>query len=74
MTQFRHDFTNESISKPGDADIDYRILFDAAPLGIFTYSSRGEVLGANQFLLDMLGSPSLEATKAVDLFEIFESR
>jgi PAS domain S-box-containing protein len=68
MTKFRHEFTDEPISKAGDIDIDYRILFDAAPLGIFTYSSRGEVLGANQFLLEMLGSPCLEATKEIDVF------
>ncbi len=49
--------------------LDYNILFDAAPLGIFTYSASGRVIGANKFLLDMLGSPSLEATKTINVFD-----
>ncbi|MGO9569971.1 MAG: PAS domain S-box protein [Desulfomonilaceae bacterium] len=48
--------------------MNYKILCDAAPLGIFVYSKDGQVLGANQFLLNMLGSPSLEATKQISLF------
>ena len=50
------------------ANVRYKILFDSAPLGIFTYSRDGYVLEANQFLLNLLGSPSLEATRKVNLF------
>ena len=46
----------------------YEILFEAAPLGIMTYSNKGEVIGVNRFLVDLLGSPSLEATKQIPLF------
>jgi PAS domain S-box-containing protein len=51
-----------------EREIDYKILCDAAPLGIFVYSKDGQVLGANEFLLNMLGSPSLEYTKQINLF------
>jgi PAS domain S-box-containing protein len=46
----------------------YKIIFDSAPLGIFTYSGDGHVLEANRFLLNLLGSPSPEATRKVNLF------
>jgi len=45
-----------------------KALFETAPLGIITYSPQGEVLSANRFLVDLLGSPSVEATKKVQLF------
>lgn len=57
--------------RPGaeeETAVNGRILYDIAPVGILTYSSTGEVLAANRFLLAMLGSPSLEATKEVNLF------
>jgi PAS domain S-box-containing protein len=44
------------------------ILFDVAPMGVLLYDSQGQVLSANQYLLDMLGSPSLEATKSINVF------
>jgi PAS domain S-box-containing protein len=46
----------------------YEIPFKAAPVGIFIYSKGGQVLSANKFLLELLGSPSLEATKGINLF------
>ncbi|MFC1834275.1 PAS domain S-box protein [Thermodesulfobacteriota bacterium] len=48
--------------------IRHDILFNYVPMGILVYSERGEVIEANQFLLDLLGSPSIEATKQIDLF------
>jgi PAS domain S-box-containing protein len=51
-----------------DSEASFRLLVEAAPLGIFTYSNAGQILGANQFLLDILGSPSLEATKRINVF------
>ncbi|HMK36630.1 MAG TPA: PAS domain S-box protein [Desulfomonilaceae bacterium] len=47
-----------------------KLLFESAPLGIFTYSKTGVVLGANQFLLDILGSPSLESTRQINVFTL----
>jgi PAS domain S-box-containing protein len=52
----------------GESDVSFKLLFEGAPLGIFTYSKSGEVLGANHFLLEMLGSPSLESTKKINVF------
>jgi|SRR5271157_3794726 len=64
-----------SYDSPGDRsqflkerETNCKILCDAAPLGIFVYSKDGQVLGANQFLLNMLGSPPLKATKQINLF------
>jgi two-component system, cell cycle sensor histidine kinase and response regulator CckA len=51
-----------------ESDVSFKVLFEAAPLGIFTYSKTGDVLGANHFLLEILGSPSLEATKKINVF------
>lgn len=51
-----------------ESEASFRLLFETAPLGIFTYSNTGEVLGANHFLLEILGSPSLEATKRINVF------
>ncbi len=63
--------TETSIKRLPDqetTDIPYKILFEAAPVGVLLYSKRGEILGANSFLLDLLGSPSLEETKKINLF------
>jgi PAS domain S-box-containing protein len=49
-------------------EIAYKTLFETAPVGVLLYSKRGEVLGANRFLLDLLGSPSLEEAKKINLF------
>lgn len=43
-------------------------LFSSAPVGILIYSELGQVLEANEYLLRILGSPSLEATRSVNLF------
>jgi two-component system cell cycle sensor histidine kinase/response regulator CckA len=59
------DSSSKSLS---ESDVSFKLLFEGAPLGIFTYSKTGEVLGANRFLLEILGSPSLEATKKINVF------
>jgi len=45
----------------------FRMLFENSPLGIFIAKPNGAVFNANKALLKMLGSPSLEATKAINL-------
>jgi len=50
-------------------DLGFRILFESAPLGIIIYDRKGRILEVNNYLLDILGSPSLEATKKINLFE-----
>ncbi len=44
----------------------YRQLFETAPVGIFMIAPQGEILEANPAVLQILGSPSLEATRAIN--------
>ena len=45
----------------------FKALFEYSPLGISTADPNGNILNANQALLDILGSPSIEATKQINL-------
>ncbi|MEA3444416.1 MAG: PAS domain S-box protein, partial [Bacteroidota bacterium] len=45
----------------------YRSLFENAPIGIFSVNREGRILEANASLLQILGSPSIEATKSIDI-------
>ncbi len=44
----------------------YQLLMENAPLGILMIDTQGNILDANPALLKILGSPSLEATKAIN--------
>ncbi|MDP7081183.1 MAG: PAS domain S-box protein [Candidatus Undinarchaeales archaeon] len=44
-----------------------RLLFDCAPVGILTSDKTGTILAVNPAILKILGSPSAEATKAINL-------
>ena len=46
----------------------YCLLVEHAPLGILSVDPQGNILAVNPALLDILGSPSAEATKAINLF------
>jgi len=46
---------------------DYQLLINHAPLGIFLADSEGNIKLVNSSLLRMLGLPSLEATKQINL-------
>jgi PAS domain S-box-containing protein len=46
----------------------YRRMVDNAPLGILTANREGRIIDVNPGLLRILGSPSAEATKAINLF------
>ncbi|OYT17749.1 MAG: hypothetical protein B7C24_01100, partial [Bacteroidetes bacterium 4572_77] len=48
----------------------YKYIFENSPVGIATFSLEGEVLNANNSLLKILGSPSIEATKKLNLLEL----
>lgn len=52
-----------------DREKNYRILFENSPLGIFTAKPDGTILEANDELLRILGSPSLEATKEINILK-----
>ena len=45
----------------------YRHLFEKAPIGIFSLNREGRILEVNQKLLDILGSPSAQATKSINM-------
>jgi PAS domain S-box-containing protein len=45
----------------------YRRMVDNAPMGILTATSEGSIIDVNPVLLRILGSPSAEATKAINL-------
>ena len=44
-----------------------RLLFDSAPVGILTSDRTGTILAVNPAILKILGSPSAEATKAINI-------
>jgi PAS domain S-box-containing protein len=45
----------------------YRCLVEKAPIGILSIDREGRILEVNQKLLDVLGSPSAEATKSINM-------
>ncbi|MBN1322568.1 MAG: PAS domain S-box protein [Methanotrichaceae archaeon] len=47
----------------------FRQLFENSPVGIITADRDGRILEANQALLDLMGSPSTEATKEINLLK-----
>jgi PAS domain S-box-containing protein len=64
----------ESTSEAADATVrtsgqKYRMLFDSAPVGIITVGHDGSISEVNNKMLDILGSPSEEATKAINMFD-----
>lgn len=46
----------------------YQFIFENAPIGILLADKNGNILEANTELLKILGSPSLEQTKKINLF------
>lgn len=52
-----------------DREKNYRVLFENSPLGIFTAKPDGKILEANHELLDILGSPSIEATRKINILK-----
>ncbi len=52
-----------------DREKNYRILFENSPLGILTAKPDGTILEANDKLLKILGSPSLEATMEINILK-----
>ncbi len=49
------------------SEIRYRTLVENAPLGIISFDREGKILSVNPTLLDILGSPSAEATMAINM-------
>ncbi len=45
----------------------FKLLFESSPLGIYLATKEGNIIEANEALLSILGSPSKEATKAINV-------
>ena len=54
----------EALQKSGER---YRMLFYSAPLGILTTDLEGNIIEVNPMLLTILGSPSAEETKKINM-------
>jgi|GEM_PF-2064792 len=46
----------------------YRALVENAPLGVLSFDRGGNIVAVNSALLEILGSPSVEATRQINLF------
>ncbi len=57
---------NEAIKKSEEK---YRLIFENAPLGILTADIKGNIIEANAPLVKLMGSPSLEETKKINLLK-----
>ncbi len=45
----------------------FKLVFENAPLGIYLATKEGVIIEANKALLSILGSPSVEATKSINV-------
>ena len=52
-----------------ESEKNFRLLFENSPLGIFITNLDGVILEANKSLLKILNSPSLEATKQINILK-----
>ena len=50
-----------------ESESKYRNLVENAPLGIISIDLQGRITSVNRMLLDILGSPSAEATRAINV-------
>ncbi|MGF7141057.1 PAS domain S-box protein [Roseimarinus sediminis] len=48
----------------------FRLLFKNSPLGIYIANTQGQIEDANPALLSILGSPSLELTKQINVLQL----
>jgi len=52
-----------------ESEENYRLLFYDSPLAIYIANPKGEIIDANKTLLNLLGSPSLKATKQINILK-----
>ncbi len=64
-----HDITQKYKAEKAlkESEQNFRLVFENSPLGIYLASPQGQILDGNQAMLDILGSPSLEATKQINV-------
>ena len=51
-----------------ESETQYRDLMENAPLGVLSVDRQGRIVEVNSQLVQLLGSPSVEATKRINLF------
>jgi PAS domain S-box-containing protein len=63
------DITAKKIAeqKMKESNEQFKLLFEYSPLGIYIADTEGNIIDANQTLIAMLGSPSLESTKQINV-------
>ncbi len=55
------------LEKLKESTKNFKLLFENSPLGVYIADKDGNIIDANQTLIAMLGSPSLEATKQINV-------
>ncbi len=58
----------KSQRKIAESELRYRLLVENSPTGILRIDLQGNILDVNQRMVDILGSPSAEATKSFNMF------
>ncbi|MDK2830508.1 MAG: hypothetical protein PWQ75_260 [Methanolobus sp.] len=66
MTDSNDKGTNNS-SIPNCSNEDFKNLVDELPLGILSCDTKGNITSVNDFLLEILGSPSAKATMKINI-------
>ncbi len=71
-----YDGTVENISKQTltekelkESVLNFKLIFENSPIGIYLATVDGEIIDANKSLLSILGSPSIEATKSINVLK-----
>ncbi len=52
-----------------ESEKNFRLLFENSPLGTYIATPKGEIIDGNSALLKMMGSPSIEATKQINVLD-----
>lgn len=50
-----------------ESEYKFRLIFENSPIGIYMGDTKGNILDANTSLIHILGSPSIEATKGINV-------
>jgi PAS domain S-box-containing protein len=69
LLSMAHDITDRKLAEEAlrTSENKYRLLFDTAPIGIILVDREGNILEANNYIIETLGSPGPEATKSLNM-------
>jgi len=67
----KEDITERKLSEKAlkESLLNFQLIFENSPIGIYMAKKNGEIIDTNQTLLTILGSPSIEATKAINVLK-----